>query len=89
MAREHARAGRLEIAHELLDEVAATGFQPLPHPGSLNTMLVYTDVAIACDDQPAAAALYEWLVPYADQVAWTNVTPNPPVAHYLGRLATS
>jgi ATP/maltotriose-dependent transcriptional regulator MalT len=51
-------------------------------------MTRYTDVAIACDDHRAAAALYEWLVAYADQFPTDNVVPYAPVDHYLGQLAT-
>jgi class 3 adenylate cyclase len=89
LAREHARAGRLELAHELLDEFAATGFEPMPEPyGWLFTMIHYADVAVACDDHLAAAALYERLVPYADQVPTKGGIPHPPVSYSLGKLAT-
>ena len=89
LAREHARLGRLELAHELLDKFAASGFEPMPEPnGWLFTMIHYSDVAIACDDHHAAAALYERLVPYADQLPTKGAVPYPPVGHYLGKLAT-
>ena len=79
----------LDLAHELLDEFAATGFEPPPEPtGWLFTMIHYTDVAIACDDHHAAAALYERLVPYADQIPTKGSVPYPPIDHYLGKLAT-
>ena len=51
-------------------------------------MIHYADVAIACDDHPAAAALYERLVPFADQFPTEGSVPYPPVHHYLGKLAT-
>jgi tetratricopeptide (TPR) repeat protein len=89
LAWEHARVGRLELAHELLDEFAATGFEPPPEPnGWLFTMIDYADVAIACDDQNAAAALYERLVPYAGQLPTRGAVPYPPIDHHLGKLAT-
>jgi tetratricopeptide (TPR) repeat protein len=89
LAWEHARAGSLELAQELLDEFGAGGFEPMPEPnGWLLTMIHFADVAVACDDHAAAAALYEQLVPYADQVGGTGGTPYPPVNHYLGKLAT-
>jgi class 3 adenylate cyclase/tetratricopeptide (TPR) repeat protein len=89
LAWEHARGGRLELAHELLDEFAATGFEPMPEPtGWLITMIHYADVAIACDDHHAAATLYERLAPYPNQVAGSGNVPYPPVDHYLGKLAT-
>jgi tetratricopeptide (TPR) repeat protein len=90
LASEHARVGRLELAHELLDEFAATGFEPMPEPdGWLFTMIHYTDVAIACDDHRAAAALYERLVPYAGQTPTRGAAPyHAPIDHYLGKLAT-
>lgn len=89
LAWEHARIGRLELAHELLDEFAATGFEPMPEPnGWLFTMIHYSDVAIACDDHHAAAALYERLVPYAGQIPTRGSAPYPPIDLYLGKLAT-
>jgi tetratricopeptide (TPR) repeat protein len=90
LASEHARAGRLELAQELLDEFAASDFEPVPEPnGWLLTMIRYSDVAIACDDHHAAAALYERLVPYAGQFCTRASAPcHPPIDHYLGRLAT-
>ena len=88
-AWEHARVGRLELAHELLDEFAASGFEPPPEPnGWLFTMIDYADVAVACDDQNAAAALYERLAPYAGQLPTRGAVPYPPIDHYLGKLAT-
>jgi hypothetical protein len=89
LAAEHARVGRLELAHELLDEFAAAGFEPAPEPnGWLFTMLHYSEVAIACDDHLAAAELCERIVPYADQVPTKGSFPYPPMAHYVGKLAT-
>jgi class 3 adenylate cyclase/tetratricopeptide (TPR) repeat protein len=91
LAWEHARLGRLDHAHELLDEFAARGFEPTPHEpdGWLLTVSRYSDVAIACGDHRAAAALYERLVPFADQLAaGGNGAPFPPINHHLGRLAT-
>ena len=80
LASEHARGGRLELAHELLDEFAASGFEPMPEPdGWLLTVIHYSDVAIACDDHHAAAALYERLVPYADQLPTMGSLVHPPV----------
>ena len=40
-----------------------------------STPIHYIDVAIACDDHPAAAALYERLVPYAGQVPTNGGVP--------------
>ncbi len=88
LAWEHAHAGRLDDAQKLLDEFAATGFEPMPHSGWLPTMVHFTDVALACDDHRAAAALYERLVPYAECVPGNGSAPYPPVNYYLGKLAT-
>jgi tetratricopeptide (TPR) repeat protein len=89
LAWEYAFVGREELAHELLDQFAAIGFEPPPEPGGrLPTMIHYADVAIACDDHHAAAALYEWLIPYSDQFPTDGVIPFAPVGHYLGKLAT-
>jgi DNA-binding SARP family transcriptional activator len=89
LAWEHARTGRRALAQELLDEFAASGFEPMPESnGWLRTMIHFSDVAISCDDHQAAAALYERLVPYPDHVAGTGGAPYPSVHHYLGKLAT-
>jgi len=87
VAKEHARFGGLEIAHQLLDEFAASGDRTDAHPGWFGTMLLLADVAIACDDGLAGAALYERLVPFADQLPWTGVVPVLPFVQGLGRLA--
>jgi hypothetical protein len=89
LAWEHARVGRLELAHDLLAEFAASGFEPTAEPnGWLGTMVHYSDVAVACDDHHVAAALYERLAPYAGQLPTKGSVPYPPVNHYLGKLAT-
>ena len=89
LALEYARVGHLDLAQALLDEFAANGFEPPPEPtGWLFIMIHYTDVAIACDDHHAAAALYERLIPYADQIPTKGSFPYPPIDHYLGKLAT-
>ena len=89
LALEYARIGHLDLAQALLDEFAANGFEPPPEPtGWLFIMIHYTDVAIACDDHHAAAALYERLIPYADQIPTKGSFPYPPIGHYLGKVAT-
>jgi DNA-binding CsgD family transcriptional regulator len=89
LASEHARVGRLDAAQDLLDEFAASGFDPPPDQGWLGTIVHYTDVAIACDDLHAAAALFTRLFPYADELPVPGpVIPRPPVNYNLGKLAT-
>ena len=89
LAQEHARVGRLEIAHSLLDRYLTGGLQQALDPGDwLATPICYIDVAIACGDDAAADSLYELLVPFTGQVQSNGVFPSPPVDHHLGRLAT-
>jgi hypothetical protein len=61
---------------------------PPPNPSWLITMLAYPDVAIACNDHHAAAAVYERLVPYAGQIPGNGHVPHPPIDYSLGKLAT-
>ena len=50
-------------------------------------MIHYADVAIACDDHHAAAALYERLVPYAGQLPTRGCRPVPRADRPLPRQA--
>ena len=87
-AAVYASAGRLEDAHQLLEEFAAADFELPPDPGSgLVPMICYADVCVACRDTTIAAALFDRLEPFADQVPTNFICAYDPVSYYLGDLA--
>ena len=84
----YASVGRLEDAHQLLEEFAAADFELPPDPGSgLVPMILYAGVCVACRDTTIAATLFDRLEPFADQVATNFVDAYGPVSYYLGDLA--
>jgi hypothetical protein len=83
----YAAVGRLEDAHQLLEEFAAADFEHRPDPGSgLFVMVSYAAVCVACRDTAIAAALFDRLEPFADQVPTTFIAAYDPVSYYLGEL---
>jgi tetratricopeptide (TPR) repeat protein len=87
-AAAYAEVGRLDEAHELLEQFAAAGFNPPPDPGNwLLTMTQYAAVCVACRDTDLAATLFNRLEPFADQVPTTVLTAFEPVSYHLGTLA--
>jgi DNA-binding SARP family transcriptional activator/tetratricopeptide (TPR) repeat protein len=85
----YASVGRLEDAHQLLEESAAADFELLPDPGTwLTSMVSYAEVCVACRDTTIAATLFDRLEPFSDQVPTMFISAFPPVSHYLGDLAT-
>ena len=51
-------------------------------------MIFYATVCVACRDTTIAAALFDRLEPFADQVPTSCVVAYDPVSYYLGDLAT-
>jgi class 3 adenylate cyclase/tetratricopeptide (TPR) repeat protein len=84
----HAAVGRLEDAHQLLEDFAAANFEHSPDPGSGLFILNYAYVCVACRDTRIAAALIDRLEPYAGQVSTGFVVAWDTVSHPLGDLAT-
>jgi tetratricopeptide (TPR) repeat protein len=85
----YAAVGRLKEAHQLLQEFAAADFEHRPDPGSgLAPLIFYAGVCVACRDTMIAAALFDRLEPFADQVPTSFIAAWDPVSYYLGDLAT-
>ena len=88
-AQIYASVGRLEEAHQLLEEFAAADFELSPDPSSqLQSMLGYAAVCAACRDTTIAAPLFDRLEPFADQVPTNSISAYDPVSYHLGDLAT-
>jgi hypothetical protein len=65
-----AELGRTDEATQLLDEVVATGCEPLPRDWLwLSALTHYADAAVAVGHVPAADVLYRLLLPYRTRVA--------------------
>ncbi|HVE68149.1 MAG TPA: hypothetical protein VNB64_06165, partial [Solirubrobacteraceae bacterium] len=84
-----AEAGHLAEARAQLDQLVGHDFAELPEHGEwLATLCVVAAAAVLVAHEPAAAAVYPRLLPYARQYA----VDGPAiflgsVSHYLGRLA--
>jgi DNA-binding SARP family transcriptional activator/tetratricopeptide (TPR) repeat protein len=89
IAGNYVETGRVAEAHHLVRRFAATGFAHPPNPGDwLYTMTMYALAAAASRDAEIAGALFNRLVPFADQVPTTALSAFDPVSHVLGQLAT-
>jgi tetratricopeptide (TPR) repeat protein len=89
LALDYVDAGRLDDAHHLLDQFAATDFELRADPVTwLHTTIHYAAVALGCRDTTIAARLFARLEPFANQVPTNTVFAFEPVSYYLGELAT-
>jgi tetratricopeptide (TPR) repeat protein len=71
----------------LLDMEVASNFL-VPYDLSwLTAQVVWAEAAARSGHRPAAALLYDLLLPWYAQIATTHITVNGSVAHYLGCLA--
>lgn len=86
-----AEAGRLEEAGAAFEELAAPGFDCLPHDVLWLASLVWlAPTAAALGDGARAAALYSLLAPYAGRVVWcVGTVALGPVDLALGLCATT
>jgi DNA-binding SARP family transcriptional activator len=81
-------ADRLGDAGDHFAEDAAAGFDHVQsNPLWLSTMAQFAEVCAAVKDAGAAAVLYDLLLPWRDQIAFTGVSVDGSVAHHLGQLA--
>jgi tetratricopeptide (TPR) repeat protein len=89
-ASRYAEVGRLEDARRLLEAFAAAGFELRPDAGNqLVWMIRYAMACVVCRDTAIAAALFDRLRPFADQVGTVGrLLVDEPVSHVLGGLAT-
>jgi len=90
LARLCTQAGRLDEAVEVLAGDIADGFTSFPRDVMRLTNLTGCAETIAmARHRPAAAVLYELLLPWADRFIHLDVLCRNPAAHALGRLATA
>jgi len=79
--------GRLDDAHRLVRAFAASGFALPPIPGSWCVMVTYATVAVACRDAEIAAAMFDRLRPFADQVPTNAIVAFDHISLVLGELS--
>jgi hypothetical protein len=74
----------------LFEEDVADGFTRYRHNGLwLASMMMNAEIAAYFGHLDAAALLYETLLPWHDQVAWTGTTAGRSAAEAVGVLATT
>jgi class 3 adenylate cyclase/tetratricopeptide (TPR) repeat protein len=88
LAAAHLDVGDEAAARELVDEAAADLFSLPEDSGWFDGIICYARVVIELQLRVHVERLIELLVPFRDQVPHNGVVPQPPVATYLGGLAT-
>jgi class 3 adenylate cyclase/tetratricopeptide (TPR) repeat protein len=88
LAAAHLEAGDEAAARALVDEAAADSFSFPEDSGWFDGILSCAKVVIELQLGVHGERLIELLVPFRDQVPHNGVIPQPPVAMYLGGLAT-
>ena len=69
-------------------ELATTGFDfPIDQLWTM-AMVYCAEAAIECRDTRYAGLLFDHLAPWADQWSSSSITPQGPISHCLGGLAT-
>jgi tetratricopeptide (TPR) repeat protein len=89
LAVAHAEGGRLDEARELLEELAAAGFDLPMDVTWFTAMVSYSAAAIECRDPRFAGPLLDRLAPWAG--TWSSTmgpTVEGPVSLFLGGLAS-
>jgi len=87
-AGAHLDAGDESAAQELIEEAAAVSFSLPDDNAWFDAMVNYARVVIELRLHPHDEALIKRLDPFRDQVPHNALIPHPPVATYLGGLAT-
>ena len=81
-------AGRFEDATAILDRGVRGTFAAIPRdPAFIASVAMFAEGAVLVDHREAAAALYDLIVPYADQVGFDGVMTVGLLDHYVGGLA--
>jgi len=88
LAAAHLDAGDEAAARELVDEAAAHSFSLPEDSAWFDGIFCYARVVIELQLRAHGEGLIELLVPLRDQVPHNGLIPQPPVATYLGALAT-
>jgi tetratricopeptide (TPR) repeat protein len=90
LALAYCETGRLELARELFEREAASGFAAFRYdPLWLCALLLLSEVCTQLGDDERAGALYERLAPWRAQLGFSGVSVFGSVAHYLGQLAAT
>ena len=72
----------------MLKQAASDRFEHvLPGSAELTALVLYADAAALTEDAAAAAALYDRIEPWADQVDWNGASAYGHARMYLGLLA--
>jgi class 3 adenylate cyclase/tetratricopeptide (TPR) repeat protein len=88
LAAAHLDAGDEAAARGLVDEAAADSFSLPEDSAWFEGIFCYARVVIELQLRAHGERLIELLVPFRDQVPHNGLIPQPPVATYLGGLAT-
>ena len=88
LAAAHLDAGDEAAARELIDEAAAVSFSLPDDSAWYDAMVNYSKVVIELRLHHHVDALVTLLDPFRDQVPHDALISHPPVATYLGGLAT-
>jgi class 3 adenylate cyclase len=82
-------AGDTDQALELLEEASRDEFASVPEDIDwLDALICFAEVAIELRVERAARSLYDLLAPYSEQIPYEAILPHPPIALYLGALAS-
>jgi hypothetical protein len=87
LAKAHVEVDQNAEALRLLDEFAAADFDLPLDQIWLTGMVDYAEAAIESQSLEHSAALYDRLLPWAEQLPATGASALPPVSQYLGGLA--
>ena len=82
--------GRAREAAPMLERWTERGFDELPRDQVYSAALaLWALVAADVASEQAAAALYELILPWRDQLVWNGANGYGSAEHYLGRLAVT
>ncbi len=77
-------------AAAIVEQATADGFEHLPwNSGRLDALALYADAAAQTGVSRAAAALYDLLEPWQEQVVWNGICSYGHTRMYLGMLAAT
>ena len=88
LTKAHLHANDHDAARRLIDEAAADVFSLPENNAWLDGMANYSEAVIELRLPAHSERLIERLVPFRDQVPYNGLTPQAPVATFLGGLAT-
>ena len=90
LASMYCWGGRLDDAAAVVTQAASDGFDHVPWDNyRMNALALYADAASQASVVGAAAALYELIEPWPDQLIWNQVLCYGHSRMYLGMLAAT